>query len=161
MTSSETRSVCVKQALNTRRWLVNALVTWHVSYKITTLNFTPIIFSSKFIFTDWSIPRCKMLDDGISVFKVIFLCQTLAGSIYLFFIEEYEIRRRTLISDTFWLSLFLKHFIFKNFAQFLACFNQFDTNANEKINSVEFISGPIFLSCSLFGPKLQNCNHAE
>ena len=23
--------------LNTRRWLVNALVTWHVSYKITTL----------------------------------------------------------------------------------------------------------------------------
>ena len=33
----KTRSVCVKQALNTRRWLVNALVTWHVSYKITTL----------------------------------------------------------------------------------------------------------------------------
>ena len=26
VTSSETRSVCVKQALNTRRWLVNALV---------------------------------------------------------------------------------------------------------------------------------------
>ena len=35
--SSETCSVCVKQALNTRRWLLNALVTWHVSYKITTL----------------------------------------------------------------------------------------------------------------------------
>ena len=35
----KTRSVCVKQALNTRRWLVNALVTWHVSYKITTLLF--------------------------------------------------------------------------------------------------------------------------
>jgi len=35
--SSETRSVWFKQALNTRRWLVNALVTWHVSYKITTL----------------------------------------------------------------------------------------------------------------------------
>ena len=33
----KTRSVCVKQALNTRRWLVNALVTWNVSYKITTL----------------------------------------------------------------------------------------------------------------------------
>ena len=33
----KSRSVCVKQALNTRRWLVNALVTWHVSYKITTL----------------------------------------------------------------------------------------------------------------------------
>ena len=30
-------SVCVKQALNTCRWLVNVLVTWHVSYKITTL----------------------------------------------------------------------------------------------------------------------------
>ena len=37
VTSSETRSVCVKQALNTRRWLVNVLVMWHVSYKITTL----------------------------------------------------------------------------------------------------------------------------
>ena len=37
VTSSETRSVCVKQALNTRRWLVNGMVTWHVSYKITTL----------------------------------------------------------------------------------------------------------------------------
>ena len=37
VTSSESHSVCVKQALNTRRWLVNALVTWHVSYKITTL----------------------------------------------------------------------------------------------------------------------------
>ena len=37
MTSSETRSVCVKQALNTCSWLVNALVTWQVSYKITTL----------------------------------------------------------------------------------------------------------------------------
>ena len=34
----KTCSVCVKQALNTRRWLVNALVTWHVSYKITTLH---------------------------------------------------------------------------------------------------------------------------
>ena len=33
----KTRSVCVKQALNTRRWLVNALVTWHVSYRIMTL----------------------------------------------------------------------------------------------------------------------------
>ena len=33
------RSVCVKQALNTRRWLVNALVTWHVSFKITTTIF--------------------------------------------------------------------------------------------------------------------------
>ena len=32
----KSRSICVKQALNTRRWLVNALVTWHVSYKITT-----------------------------------------------------------------------------------------------------------------------------
>ena len=31
-------SVCVKQALNTHHWLVNVLVTWHVSYKITTLN---------------------------------------------------------------------------------------------------------------------------
>ena len=38
VTSSEIRSVCVKQALNTRRWLVNVLVTWHVSYKITTLH---------------------------------------------------------------------------------------------------------------------------
>ena len=37
VTSSETRSVCVKQALTTCRWLVNALVTWHVSYKNTTL----------------------------------------------------------------------------------------------------------------------------
>ena len=36
--SSETRSVCVKHNLNTRRWLVNALVTWHVSYKIMTLH---------------------------------------------------------------------------------------------------------------------------
>ena len=34
----KTSSVCVKQALNTRLWLVNALVTWHVSYKITTLH---------------------------------------------------------------------------------------------------------------------------
>ena len=33
----KTCSACVKQALNTRHWLVNALVTWHVSYKITTL----------------------------------------------------------------------------------------------------------------------------
>ena len=39
VTSSETRSVCVKQALNTRHWLVNVLVTWHVSYKITTLHY--------------------------------------------------------------------------------------------------------------------------
>ena len=38
--SSETRSVCVKHNLNTRHWLVNALVTWHVSYKITTLTWT-------------------------------------------------------------------------------------------------------------------------
>ena len=38
VTSSETRSVCVKQSLNTRRWLVNALVEWHVSYKVTTLH---------------------------------------------------------------------------------------------------------------------------
>ena len=37
VTSSETCSVCVKQALNTCRWLVNVLVTWHVSYKIMTL----------------------------------------------------------------------------------------------------------------------------
>ena len=37
VTTSETCSVCVKQALNTRCWLVNVLVTWHVSYKITTL----------------------------------------------------------------------------------------------------------------------------
>ena len=29
--------ICVRQVLNTRRSLVNALVTWHVSYKITTL----------------------------------------------------------------------------------------------------------------------------
>ena len=27
----KSRSVCVKQALNTRCWLVNALVTWHAS----------------------------------------------------------------------------------------------------------------------------------
>ena len=33
----KSRSVCVKQALNTRLRLVNTLVTWHVSYKITTL----------------------------------------------------------------------------------------------------------------------------
>ena len=33
----KSRSICVKQALNTRRWLINALVMWHVSYKITTL----------------------------------------------------------------------------------------------------------------------------
>ena len=33
----KTCSVCVKQALNTRPWLVNALVKWHVSYKVTTL----------------------------------------------------------------------------------------------------------------------------
>ena len=33
----KSRSVWVKQALNTCRWLVNVLVTWHVSYKITTL----------------------------------------------------------------------------------------------------------------------------
>ena len=26
--------------------------------------------------------------------------------------------------------------------------------------AVEFISGPISSSCSLFGPKLYNCNHA-
>ena len=37
VTSSETHSVCVKQALNTHCWLVNVLVTWHVSYKIKTL----------------------------------------------------------------------------------------------------------------------------
>ena len=34
---TSSRSVCVKQALNTYRWLVNALVTWHVSHKITAL----------------------------------------------------------------------------------------------------------------------------
>ena len=39
VTSSETHSVCVKHNLNTRRSLVIALVTWHVSYKITTLYF--------------------------------------------------------------------------------------------------------------------------
>ena len=39
--SSEMSLVCVKQALNTCRWLVNALVTWHVSYKITTLFHSP------------------------------------------------------------------------------------------------------------------------
>ena len=33
----KSRSVCVKQTLNTRCWLVNALVTWHISYKIMTL----------------------------------------------------------------------------------------------------------------------------
>ena len=33
VTSSETCSVCVKQALNTPHWLVNAPITWHVSYK--------------------------------------------------------------------------------------------------------------------------------
>ena len=37
VTSSKCRSVCVKQALNTRRWLVDVVVTWHSSYKITTL----------------------------------------------------------------------------------------------------------------------------
>ena len=37
VTSSETRSYAVKKALNTRRWLVHVVVTWHVSYKITTL----------------------------------------------------------------------------------------------------------------------------
>ena len=30
-------SASVKQALNTRPWLVNALVTWHDSYKVRTL----------------------------------------------------------------------------------------------------------------------------
>ena len=44
--SSETRSVCIMQALNTCRWLVNALVTWHVSYKITTL---PLLY---FVWTE-------------------------------------------------------------------------------------------------------------
>ena len=37
VTLSETRSVCVEHNLNTRRCLVNALVMWHVSYKITAL----------------------------------------------------------------------------------------------------------------------------
>ena len=49
VTSSETCSICVKQALNTRRWLVNELVTWHVSYKITTL---PLPNSDRM---DWSV----------------------------------------------------------------------------------------------------------
>ena len=42
VTSSESRSVCVKHNLNTHRWLVNALVTWHVSYKITTLKYPTV-----------------------------------------------------------------------------------------------------------------------
>ena len=49
VTSSETRSVCVKQALNSCRWLVNALVTWHVSYKITTLLVRHML--------DWKVDR--------------------------------------------------------------------------------------------------------
>ena len=42
-----------------------------------------------------------------------------------FFIEEYKLRRRTFINDAFWLFSFLKHSIFWNRTQFLACSNQF------------------------------------
>ena len=40
------------------------------------------------------------------VFKVIFLCQKSAKFVY-FFIDEYKVKRRTFISDTFWLFSFL------------------------------------------------------
>ena len=62
VTSSETCSVCVKQALNTRRWLVKALVTWHVSYKVTTLFFIRIFFVKQ---KDEAAP-CKVDDHHLS-----------------------------------------------------------------------------------------------
>ena len=66
----KTRSVCVKQALNTRRWLVNALVTWHVSYKITTLVRILFSFLSK---------------EALSFDSKWFLSITFNSKIFLFF----------------------------------------------------------------------------
>ena len=54
VTSSETRSVCVKQALNTRRWLVNALVTCRSrNQKIST---GTIRLLRKIFWTLWIFP---------------------------------------------------------------------------------------------------------
>ena len=62
VTSSETCSVCVKEALNTRPWLVNALVTWHISYKVTTLFFIRNFFVKQ---KDEAAP-CKVDDHHLS-----------------------------------------------------------------------------------------------
>ena len=50
-----TSDVIKKLALNARHWLVNALVTWHVSYKITTL--VDVVGLSKIFFPTQKLGR--------------------------------------------------------------------------------------------------------
>ena len=61
----KSRSVCVKQALNTRRWLVNALVAWHISYKITTVRWICA--------NVWKWPNCPTLFKSLNAVPSILL----------------------------------------------------------------------------------------
>ena len=84
------------------------------------INYTTIIFSSELIWIDWSTQ--KVANFWFS--KSFFYVKNPPNSSQFFFIEEFKIRRITFISDTFWLFSFLKHSIFWNRTQFLACSNQ-------------------------------------
>ena len=85
----KSRSVCVKQALNTRHWLVNALVTWHVSYKITTLVRILFSFLSK---------------EALSFDSKWFLSITFNSKIFLFFCVFFFLFQLWILSMHRWIS---------------------------------------------------------
>ena len=86
--------------MNTRRWLVNALVTWHVSYKITTLVRILFSFLSK---------------EALSFDSKWFLSITFNSKIFLFFcvcffflFELWILSMHRWISDPLWCLSLLK-----------------------------------------------------
>ena len=83
------------------------------------INYTTIIFSSETIWIDWGTQ--KMANFWFS--KSIFYFKNKQNSSHFFSLKTW-IRRITFISDNFWLFSFLKHSVFWNSTQFLACSNK-------------------------------------
>ena len=85
---------------------------------------------------------------------VEFRAKQAQGRAYFGFQSHFSESKISHTSHTFGWSLFFKDIIHKHF---FCMFKAIKTNLDEKINSIEFIFGPISPSGSLFGPKLQNC----